>query len=81
MGIISEAIPVVSEGRFETNQLDEKSEHSVDFSNVQFEDDDDDDNENAISVEKLKQQYMGSPEEPELQNLDKGKIVCSVLYY
>ncbi|KAJ8931898.1 hypothetical protein NQ314_015167 [Rhamnusium bicolor] len=46
-------------------------EYDVDFGNVQFEDDDED-NENAVSVEKLKKQYMGSPE-PELQNLEDGR--------
>lgn len=46
---------------------------NVDVGDVEYQDDDDDaDNENAISVEKLKREVMGSPYS-ELQNLAAGK--------
>ncbi|XP_030761821.1 WD repeat and HMG-box DNA-binding protein 1 isoform X2 [Sitophilus oryzae] len=47
----------------ETNEpeIENFTENEVDFGDVNF-DDADEDNENAVSVEKLKQQYLGSPE-------------------
>nr|CAI5818265.1 unnamed protein product [Callosobruchus analis] len=41
-----------------------------------MDDDDDEDNENAISVEKLKRDIMGSPE-PELEALTDDASICS----
>ncbi|KAF7279193.1 hypothetical protein GWI33_007600 [Rhynchophorus ferrugineus] len=51
----------------EADELDQQSTE-MDF---QVNNDDDEDDENAISVEKLKQQYMGSPE-PELKDFSQA---------
>ncbi|XP_076266866.1 chromosome transmission fidelity 4 [Rhynchophorus ferrugineus] len=51
----------------EADELDQQSTE-MDF---QVNNDDDGDDENAISVEKLKQQYMGSPE-PELKDFSQA---------
>lgn len=69
MGTISEAIEVTTDSN--NDEVIEGFENDADFGDVQFQDDDDEDNENAISVEKLKREIMGSPDS-ELKNLEEA---------
>lgn len=68
---ISEAIEVLSKQNDVSKPID--TSEIDDFEDVQFQDEDvdDDDNENAISVEKLKREIMGTPDS-ELKNLESG---------
>lgn len=68
LGVITDAVQV------ETNETESEAVDAfrdVDFGNVQL---DDDDNENAISVEKLKRDVLGTLE-PELVNLSPGIVI------
>ncbi|XP_060519101.1 WD repeat and HMG-box DNA-binding protein 1 [Cylas formicarius] len=68
LGIMSKCL--LSEESTISKVVDEDGfmENEVNFEDVQFEDDED--NDNVVSVEKLKQQYLGSPES-ELKEFDE----------
>lgn len=68
LGLISQVIAIVTNDPG-AEPVDMGSD--VEIGDVQFVDDDDD-NENAISVEKIRRDIMGSPES-ELKNVDRGK--------
>lgn len=75
---ISEAIKMPSKQNDLSNHVDlvengDSEDDDVRFQDddVRFQDDDDEDNENAISVEKLKREIMGTPDS-ELKNLEAG---------
>lgn len=64
----------------ESEQIEDGAfSEDADFENVKFDDDDDEDNENAISVEKLKRDCLGSPES-ELKLMDDGGKMSSYLF-
>lgn len=71
MGLITDAIKVENKDAYAEQSEDAFNDEN--FDKIQF-DDDDEDNENAISVERLKRQIMGSPE-PELKDLAGGEMI------
>lgn len=72
LGKISNSIKADSISGIESEITgDDLLPEEADFEEVKF-DDDDEDNENAVSVEKLKRECLGSPES-ELKDLEDGK--------
>lgn len=68
---ISEAIEMPSKQNEVSSHVDLAENDEFEDDDVRFQDDDDEDNENAISVEKLKREIMGTPDS-ELKNLEAG---------
>ncbi|XP_018571784.1 WD repeat and HMG-box DNA-binding protein 1 [Anoplophora glabripennis] len=72
LGRISNAVKIDSVLEIEPVPIEDGAcSEDVDFEEVMF--DDDEDNENAISVEKLKRECLGSPES-EFKNLDDDSL-------